>query len=493
MIRRLERAQSGVVLSSLVKKRAEVAASAALEVGLVCSLVAALVGVDWYLQLSAWYLSEAVASLVQYAQPIILGLLTAFAALCIALAIAKLVAMDNVKLTALQKALLGVKPDSIGFETVFAATPFGSPITPKAPQRSSPLQYMTPTKVPPSLMHSSPQNDRYFTPSASPSQLKPFQTVSKLSPSKIGYFDDLDCYLKSEEVVERMVLTGHSQEQHPSPASQWYNSRAGTTKRYHTATSQSHKPGSSSEGEAAKPFNDLVLSGDKLELYTERCRKWLAGTLLQPVAKEIQSINASLRKNGNSELQIGTTDLGTLRRVSKSKLLCIPSINMLLPYLELTTKQDYLVQRITELAQGDCLSTFRWNSGGFWKGRSWDQDLPNDSQILMHMLCVYLDSHMDIVSHASPQRVFSSQYYLKAPETPSAKKSDLCLYQAVANPPHFKVLVQDSCFDPLPGRSNMFHAIINFLLRLKSRKHEQLRQVSRNLSELNIYWIIDEE
>jgi hypothetical protein len=36
-----------------------------------------------------------------------------------------------------------------------------------------------------------------------------------------------------------------------------------------------------------------------------------------------------------------------------------------------------------ELAKGGYLSAYRWNSGGTWKGRSWDQDLPNDSQVYL--------------------------------------------------------------------------------------------------------------
>ena len=35
-----------------------------------------------------------------------------------------------------------------------------------------------------------------------------------------------------------------------------------------------------------------------------------------------------------------------------------------------------------ELAKGCYISAYRWNSGVVWKGRTWDQDLPNDSQVL---------------------------------------------------------------------------------------------------------------
>lgn len=92
--------------------------------------------------------------------------------------------------------------------------------------------------------------------------------------------------------------------------------------------------------------------------------------------------------------------LGTLRLVSKTMAQQVPTLSMVIPYLELSTKQEYLVDRIkglmiplvntiftsfttvSELSKGsNNLSAFRWNSGGSWKGRIWEQDLPNDSQV----------------------------------------------------------------------------------------------------------------
>ena len=38
--------------------------------------------------------------------------------------------------------------------------------------------------------------------------------------------------------------------------------------------------------------------------------------------------------------------LGTLRQLSKSKVQYVPTLGMVIPYLELSSKQEYLVQRI---------------------------------------------------------------------------------------------------------------------------------------------------
>jgi len=35
----------------------------------------------------------------------------------------------------------------------------------------------------------------------------------------------------------------------------------------------------------------------------------------------------------------------------------------------------------TELAKGDSIAAFYWNTGGTWANRAWDQDLPTDSQV----------------------------------------------------------------------------------------------------------------
>lgn len=152
-------------------------------------------------------------------------------------------------------------------------------------------------------------------------------------------------------------------------------------------------------------------------------------------------------------------NLGTLRLVSKTMAQQVPTLRMVIPYLELSTKQGYLVDRIkglivlicfrsldcvlatiSELSKGsNNLSAFRWNSGGSWKGRIWEQDLPNDSQvcgtnhsihiavfndailqlqIIMHLLCAYLDSQMPPNPKFPDGKAFSSQYFYKTPSKP---------------------------------------------------------------------------
>lgn len=40
---------------------------------------------------------------------------------------------------------------------------------------------------------------------------------------------------------------------------------------------------------------------------------------------------------------------------------------------------------ISELAKGSCLTEYRWNSGGTFKGKEWNNELPSDA--VVSILC----------------------------------------------------------------------------------------------------------
>jgi hypothetical protein len=74
--------------------------------------------------------------------------------------------------------------------------------------------------------------------------------------------------------------------------------------------------------------------------------QWLAETVLVPVAAEIDKINQTLAKGSTPTVQIGAASTSDLRRESKRRAPQVPTLHLVLPYLELTPKQAYLVQRI---------------------------------------------------------------------------------------------------------------------------------------------------
>jgi hypothetical protein len=54
------------------------------------------------------------------------------------------------------------------------------------------------------------------------------------------------------------------------------------------------------------------------------------------------------------------------------------------------SNQEYLVNRIKELAKGSCLANYKWDSGS----NETDEHTPVDSAILFHLFCVYFDSQL---------------------------------------------------------------------------------------------------
>ena len=129
--------------------------------------------------------------------------------------------------------------------------------------------------------------------------------------------------------------------------------------------------------------------------------------------------------------------MGQLRDLARLRAQQLPSLSMLIRYLDLSSKQDYLVKRIlgkewqgdevhvhvvcvmtyssvliVELSEVGGIGNYRWDSGGSWKGRKWDHDLPNDSQVRViinedHHICIPFCTNL----------VHISQYYACIPIT----------------------------------------------------------------------------
>lgn len=107
-------------------------------------------------------------------------------------------------------------------------------------------------------------------------------------------------------------------------------------------------------------------------------------TILQRVVAEMQSIDHSFKTRGFSDIQLGSVGLERLKKTAENQQLVtlyIPKLPLLIPFLEMSTNQEYLVQRIKDLAKGSCIADYRWNSGSSYKGVNWDEHLPTDSAV----------------------------------------------------------------------------------------------------------------
>ncbi|XP_068760349.1 transmembrane protein 209-like [Montipora capricornis] len=236
----------------------------------------------------------------------------------------------------------------------------------------------------------------------------------------------------------------------------------------------------------------LVTRGD-LDNWTENCRKWLCQTILVRLVNQIEAVNDVMSRIGCSELQLGTISLSAARQVAVTKADQVPSLQSIIPYLEASNNQEYLVQRLSELAQGGCMGLYRWNSGGHYRGKVWEQDLSADSQLLLHLFCTYMDSRLPADPTFPDGRTFTGLHFLKTPDKPSARKSDLCIYQSRLHPPHFKVIVEDEVFDMPKGQNNLFHTIIFFLHHVKTKRYGMLGRVNLGMSGVNILCILNKK
>uniref|UniRef100_A0A672Z4H1 Transmembrane protein 209 n=1 Tax=Sphaeramia orbicularis TaxID=375764 RepID=A0A672Z4H1_9TELE len=232
---------------------------------------------------------------------------------------------------------------------------------------------------------------------------------------------------------------------------------------------------------------------DRIDSWTAKLRNWISDTILVPLVKEIDSVNSQLRRMGCPELQIGEASMSSLKQAAVMKASSIPTMNSIVQYLDITPNQEYLVDRIKELAHSGCMSSFRWNGGGDLKNRKWDTDLPTDCAILMHVFCTYLDSRLPPHPKYPDGKTFTSQHFSHTPDKPDVTKENLfCIHQSSTTPPHYQLIYQGNIYSLPKGRNNLFHTILMFLYVIKTKEAGMLGRVNLGLSGVNILWIFED-
>jgi len=149
------------------------------------------------------------------------------------------------------------------------------------------------------------------------------------------------------------------------------------------------------------------------------------------------------------------------------------------------SSREYLIQRIKELANGSCMATFKWNGGGKWKNKEWTSELPTDSQIVIHLFCVFMDAQLPKDPRSPSGKPFTSQYFVVFPDTPDSLPSHIKIYQQHIHPPHFKVVhSKGEIWEAYQGRNNLFHALVLFIYGTSSKLDGYLG--SLKLSQLGL-------
>ncbi|KAL4221292.1 hypothetical protein ACF0H5_019555 [Mactra antiquata] len=323
------------------------------------------------------------------------------------------------------------------------------------------------------------------------------------SPShKMTDLQSLSVYLKEQEEKEYRAHLS-SQDLSMNNSSFWSYGRPSIDyshilrkNQYQLASRspQSHKSRTDdTDNMGEEVWRPLGVTDDILFLWIERLRKWIGNTIMIKLSNEIDNVNAQLRKIGCEDTEIGEVGVSTLKQLAMTKGLYVPTLNVLVPYLDFSSDQEYLVKRIRELGSDGCISEYIWNSGGTGGlyGKKWEESLPSDAALVMHMFCTYLDSRLPADLKYPDGKTFTSQHFLKTPEKPELDKNNLLLHQTSINPPHFQVVIRDTIYSLPKGRNNMFHAILFLLYHVKHSRNGMLGRVNLGMSGVNLLSVLE--
>lgn len=124
-----------------------------------------------------------------------------------------------------------------------------------------------------------------------------------------------------------------------------------------------------------------TISSAKLTKYVTNLRMWLSATILQRLVKEFDKIDSEFAIRV-SDIKIGSVGLERLKKTAENHMVSsyVPTLSMVLPFLEMSTNQEYLVQRIRELARGSGINDYRWNSSNSYD-LNWDEHVTTDAAV----------------------------------------------------------------------------------------------------------------
>ncbi|XP_076639602.1 transmembrane protein 209 [Colletes latitarsis] len=265
------------------------------------------------------------------------------------------------------------------------------------------------------------------------------------------------------------------------------------------STSPGTEEGNSPRGMFGVPdvWRKYRIDPNKVNEWTANLRVWINKTVVERVAAEIDNVSSALVRHGLSDSQPGHVGLDRLRKLAQAPFLvtAIPTLPTLVPFLELSNNQEYLVNRIKILATGGSMSEFKWNSGGPHNGKDWDTSLPTDSAIIMHLVSTYMDTQLEAPLDQPDARPFTSRYMARSGMSLPRSKGPVIVCQSI-NPPHYCLAHSGDAtpndYEEIQrGRNNLFHMLLLFLYIVKTRDHGMLGRVNLGTSGINVLWVID--
>jgi hypothetical protein len=335
---------------------------------------------------------------------------------------------------------------------------------------------------------------------------------------------------------------------------------------YQLSTPMPFSPDSNGSGVGAsrshnKGINDakseslcLKLGIDPMDLvfWMQNIRIWISQTILARVVAQIDATNSKLTKVGLNDSLIGHVGIERLKKCAALPQVHgnLPELNNLLVFLNISIHQEYLVQRLRELADGGAMSEYKWLSGGRFKGNNWSDKLPTDAELIMGCFAAYMDTRLPAnyrnttigphatistvgngSSHFIEDKPFTGVYFVRLPEASSeeaansrgkdsllpkaqspgvvrrersiskaheqqvsltSSKRSIIVLQTCQRPPHFLLQVDGKDkMEISPGRNNLFHTLLFFLHHVKAKESGMLGRINLGPSGINVLWVID--
>ncbi|XP_050352891.1 transmembrane protein 209 isoform X1 [Nymphalis io] len=225
----------------------------------------------------------------------------------------------------------------------------------------------------------------------------------------------------------------------------------------------------------------LDLDPQRLTQWNLNLRLWIHVTILERLVHEIRSTDEELARLALCEagaLRAGRAAPARLRALA----LHVPALAPLLPFLEPFPDQCYVVRRITELAQGGCLSSYRWDRGG----SDWDASKPTDAELVLHLFATYLDGQLAGGGGARP---FSAEHVREASAARRGGGAP-AVVRVSARPPHYALALAEETLDVGRGRNNLLHTLLLFLAAAARSDPPALARTHLGRAGLNMLWII---
>ncbi|KAG7167875.1 Transmembrane protein 209-like [Homarus americanus] len=219
----------------------------------------------------------------------------------------------------------------------------------------------------------------------------------------------------------------------------------------------------------SKIWHKRNVTPEQLFQFTENLRIWMSATLLVPLVQDIDNTNKALRAAA-PEIQIGCVGVDKLKKTAQN-ISGLKQLADVVPFLDVTIHQDYLVHRLRELSAGGAISAYRWNGGSStFNSKPWKEEYPTDTAILLHLFAMYMDRQLPPDIQQPEGRMFSSTHI---------------------NPPHVKiVLPPDEECEVGSGRNNFTHALLLFIHHVTHQQHSRIANINLTMSGVNLSWVV---